>query len=225
MRKSFVFMHGMMGLMALAPVLARADQPVGAPMGAKDDVQAAQMVSDVPRQVMGLVDSGKAACEDDSRSKLHFGVGGHIGFPLGAGVDVNYAPLKALTLTGSVDTNAFTVGLSGTATWNILPTFMKAAWTPTLSLGYSHVIFTGLADQLVNSSTMAQQYGFKLDTSGAAMDFATPALGVDYRAHSGFDFNVSAGQMFQLGSMTTPDGIGLNNWKIYFVKIGAGAYF
>jgi hypothetical protein len=136
----------------------------------------------------------------------HFGVDFQAGAPLGVGAEFHYTIVAPITVGAGIDTNGATVAVTAEATVNILPIFMNSRWTPTVTVQFSHIVFTGMSDTLLKKYNpyLAQQ-GVDMHTSGMGMNAVTVMGGLDYVGPSGFHFNISAGRMMQIGTASTSD--------------------
>lgn len=163
----------------------------------------------------------------DPRASRASGWDLRLGFPTGIGTSFHYSVAAPLTLRAAADTTGFTYSVSADATVNILPIFMEAHWTPVVTVGFSHIRFTGLAGQIIeNQSPYLREQGILIDPNGTWMNSLYFMGGVDYSSPGGFHLNVSVGQLRQLGESQggDPDStVTLRNW-VSPIVIGSMGY-
>jgi hypothetical protein len=151
-----------------------------------------------------------------------------IGVPLGLGVEFHYHIIAPLKVGLAVDTSALAVAVSAEATVNILPIFVDTHWELTVTVGFTHIQFTGLAD-----STMAKfnpylsEQGVDANLSGVGLNAITLLGGFGYVTEGGFHFSVAAGRLIQIGRSSGEDDNGpvLSHLNTLMVQIALGYEF
>ncbi|HTL12397.1 MAG TPA: hypothetical protein VL588_07905 [Bdellovibrionota bacterium] len=159
-----------------------------------------------------------------------FGIDGQISFPFGVGVMATYRVFAPLQFGVGVSTTGATVGITADATLRVLPLFMDARWTPTVSVEFTHVRFTGLADDAITEFApyLAQQ-GVQVSLAGGWLNAVTVMGGVEYSGPKGFHFTAQFGRVFQVGDSGGMSGEGggvvLRGWQSWVGVIGLGYEF
>jgi hypothetical protein len=148
-----------------------------------------------------------------------------LGAPSGVGVSINVTPIRPITISVGVSTPlGVTVTAQAEVTLNILPIFMNARWTPTVTVGYRYVHFTGLTDMAIDlaSGGALADSDIAFQVQGMGLDMVNAMVGIEYVGKRGFHFGLRAGRTVQVGSsvgQSDETGIVLSNLQSWTVLL------
>jgi hypothetical protein len=77
------------------------------------------------------------------------GVDLRVGAPMGVGIEFHYTIVAPVRVGVALDTSLATYAVTAEATVSILPIFVESRWTPTVTVAFSHVQFTGMSDSIM----------------------------------------------------------------------------
>jgi len=148
-----------------------------------------------------------------------------LGAPSGVGISINVTPIRPITISVGVSTPlGVTVTAQAEVTLNILPIFMNARWTPTVTVGYRYVHFTGLTDMAIDlaSGGALAESDIAFQVQGMGLHMVNAMVGIEYVGKRGFHFGLRAGRTVQVGSsvgQSDETGIVLSNLQSWTVLL------
>jgi hypothetical protein len=151
-----------------------------------------------------------------------------LGVPSGVGFAINVTPIRPITVSVGVSTPlGVTVTAQAEVTLNILPIFMNSRWTPTVTVGYRYVHFTGLTDRAIDlaSGGALAQSDIAFEVKGTGLHMVNAMVGLEYVGKKGFHFGLRAGRLMQVGSsvgQTDESGLVLSNLQSWSVLLMFG---
>ncbi len=154
-----------------------------------------------------------------------FGWDFELGVPSGLGIGINVTPVRPITVTVGVSTPlGVTVTAKAEVTLNILPIFVNSRWTPTVTVGYRYVHFTGLTDAAIDlaSAGALADSDIAFQLKGTGLHMVTAMAGLEYVGRKGFHFGLRAGRVVQLGEsigQTDESGLVLSNFQSWSVLL------
>gem|GEM_PF-5289449 len=146
-----------------------------------------------------------------------------MGVPSGVGLAINVTPIRPITVAVGVTTPlGVTVTAHADVTLNILPIFFNSRWTPTVTVGYRYVHFTGLTDAAIDliSAGQLEQSDIAFQIKGTGLHMVSALAGLEYVSRKGFHFGLRGGYIWQLGDSVGQDdesGVvfsGFRSWSV-----------
>jgi hypothetical protein len=148
-----------------------------------------------------------------------------MGVPSGLGISLNVTPIRPITVSVGVTTPlGVTVTAQAEVTLNIIPIFMNARWTPTVTVGYRYVHFTGLTDMAIELATAGAlaDSDIAFQVKGTGLHMVTAMAGLEYVGKKGFHFGLRAGRVMQVGQsvgQSDESGLVFSNFQSWSVLL------
>ena len=194
----------------------------------------APLIEVVETAPVPTADSATPAMERASRERIRwqrmFGLDFELGLPLSPGLTFTITPIRALTIGIGGASIGFTATAKVELTLNIIPIFVNSKWTPTVTVGYRYVYFTGLAEAIAANAGVTDLGvpGLDFGIKGMGMNMVTTFVGLERVGNKGFHFGLRAGRIMQVGDSfgrTDEDGVVLSNVQSYAALLILGRRF
>jgi hypothetical protein len=140
-------------------------------------------------------------------------------------MSINVTPIRPITVSVGVSTPlGVTVTAQADVTLNILPIFFNSRWTPTVTVGYRYVHFTGLTDSAIGliSGGQLEDSGVAFQLKGTGLHMVTAMTGLEYVSRKGFHFGLRGGYIWQIGEsvgQTDESGVVFSDFRSWSVLL------